>query len=190
MAITVKRSQSEENLSTVKSRGMIVADGVAAPTTTVTATANQSSNLTAASLTEFRTTDVVQIAGAGSGAIAEWFVIGTIGSGGSPSTTNFSLRPSKPVVSAVTNALMEEYYRLRLPFFPEKLTLINRATGVKHEWMRGMPQNSAIRTEANGVVTVLSNSGIVVGGRGAFIHPSILPANSVTLFDVDYPERT
>jgi hypothetical protein len=192
MAVSILLANGMPSLLDPSLEGLIRADAVAAPAYSVTATAALEKDLTIADNTGLTTGTYIQINGAGPAGANDWFSIqylGTYAVGGTTTLTiedgqNASL--GKAVTTAVTNAVAKMFYPVFTRFQPYRVSIINLNTRIRYEWRNGMACNSALKTDAAGATTLITDSAIVVDAKGFYTHPDLIGVNEQVAFEVRF----
>ncbi|KAF1041314.1 MAG: hypothetical protein GAK35_03404 [Herbaspirillum frisingense] len=176
------------SIHAVSINGIIETDSTAKVLSNVTAAAAQYDDLTVSDWGDIQQNDIIQVNGAGNAGANKAFIVGGLGkrSNAAATRTLIWLRQQRPILTAVSAVPVSPYFMVRTRFRPDKVVLTNLNTGDRHEWLREMDENTARKIAANGVVTMLADSGIFPLANGFAFHPSLLDVSQKMAYEVAF----
>lgn len=168
--------------------GVIETDSTAKVISTLTAAAAAYENLTVNDWGDIRQNDVIQVNGSGTAGANRAYIVAGLGqrSNNAATRTLIWIRQQRPIITAVNAVNVSPYFMVRTRFRPDKVVLTNLNTGDRYMWIRDMDENTAIKTAANGTVTMMADSGIWPMANGFAFHPSLLDVSQKMAYEVSF----
>lgn len=154
-----------------------------APITT-TGTSTGGSQIAVANGSSFIAGDLITVANANAAGTGNWYnQAGSVG----PTTLYVGL---PAVITSVTNTLVSRWERFDTRFRPCKVRLVNLTNLDMHEWFKGMPTRTAIKTAAAGSKTLIVGNSIWVNHSTTGIFPDLLPVSCDYVLELNFEYRS